>query len=187
MPADTKQKVFDAITELLFEKPSSEIRTREIAERAGVNIATLHYYYGSKDALVATALETATTAGIDAWIGEHLDFDHIREQHLIDYVRFMLLSSVEYEALARTRALNIIGGDTVNATQMLIYDTLHRLISGIRPELSADEQRIKATLLYSVALSLACSDRETSAFLEMDLMDPSAIDVYARRLVKAVL
>jgi AcrR family transcriptional regulator len=42
------QATFDAIAELGFEG----LRTRAVAERAGVNVATLHYYYPTKQALV---------------------------------------------------------------------------------------------------------------------------------------
>src|SRR5580692_8395078 len=42
------QAAFDVIAEAGFEG----LRTRAVAERAGVNIATLHYYFPSKQALV---------------------------------------------------------------------------------------------------------------------------------------
>jgi TetR/AcrR family transcriptional regulator, regulator of cefoperazone and chloramphenicol sensitivity len=42
------QAAFDVIAEVGFEG----LRTRSVAERAGVNIATLHYYYPSKQDLI---------------------------------------------------------------------------------------------------------------------------------------
>jgi len=42
------QATFDAISELGFEG----LRTRVVAERGGVNVATLHYYFPSKQALI---------------------------------------------------------------------------------------------------------------------------------------
>jgi TetR/AcrR family transcriptional regulator, regulator of cefoperazone and chloramphenicol sensitivity len=42
------QATFDAIAELGFEG----LRTRVVAERAGVNVATLHYYFPTKQALI---------------------------------------------------------------------------------------------------------------------------------------
>lgn len=42
------EAAFDVIAEVGFEG----LRTRAVAERAGVNIATLHYYFPSKQALV---------------------------------------------------------------------------------------------------------------------------------------
>src|ERR1700757_1934596 len=42
------QATFDAIAELGFEG----LRTRAVAGRAGVNVATLHYYFPTKQALI---------------------------------------------------------------------------------------------------------------------------------------
>src|SRR5262249_55200991 len=42
------QATFDAISGLGFEG----LRTRVVAERGGVNVATLHYYFPSKQALI---------------------------------------------------------------------------------------------------------------------------------------
>ncbi len=50
------QAAFDTIAEVGFEG----LRTRAVAERAGVNIATLHYYFPSKQALIE---------GLAQWIG----------------------------------------------------------------------------------------------------------------------
>gem|GEM_PF-1055386 len=50
------QAAFDTIAEAGFEG----LRTRAVAQRAGVNIATLHYYFPSKQALIE---------GLAQWIG----------------------------------------------------------------------------------------------------------------------
>jgi AcrR family transcriptional regulator len=41
-----------AAYELIAEKGFEELRTRDVAMRAGVNIATLHYYFASKEDLI---------------------------------------------------------------------------------------------------------------------------------------
>jgi AcrR family transcriptional regulator len=46
----------------LVEVGFEHITTRRIAESAGVNIATLHYYFGSKEALLAEAVGTEIAA-----------------------------------------------------------------------------------------------------------------------------
>ena len=47
----TEQKIFDAAAEIFFEKGLQGSRMQEIADRAGINKALLHYYYRSKDKL----------------------------------------------------------------------------------------------------------------------------------------
>lgn len=50
-----RQDLLDAGFTLIAEKGFEGLRTRDIAARAGLNVAMLHYYFGSKDALL-TAL-----------------------------------------------------------------------------------------------------------------------------------
>jgi AcrR family transcriptional regulator len=47
-----QQALVRAAYELIAEKGFEGLRTRDVAERAGVNIATLHYYFHSKEDLI---------------------------------------------------------------------------------------------------------------------------------------
>lgn len=47
----TEQKIFDAAHELFVQKGMDGARMQEIADRAGINKALLHYYYRSKEKL----------------------------------------------------------------------------------------------------------------------------------------
>lgn len=46
-----------AAYELIAEKGFERLRTRDVAARAGVNIATLHYYFASKEDLIRGVVE----------------------------------------------------------------------------------------------------------------------------------
>lgn len=48
-----RQDLVRAATALIAERGFEGLRTREVAARAGVNIATLHYYFVTKEALVS--------------------------------------------------------------------------------------------------------------------------------------
>src|SRR2546423_6517886 len=53
MPGDERRRsLVLAAYELIADKGFEELRTRDVAARAGVNIATLHYYFGSKEDLI---------------------------------------------------------------------------------------------------------------------------------------
>ncbi len=68
MPAITTQKressedrraaIAHAARELIVEKGVEGLRTRDIAERVGINIATLHYHVPTKEALIRLVAET---------------------------------------------------------------------------------------------------------------------------------
>src|ERR1700740_950377 len=48
-----KLSIVRAAYEIIAEKGFENLRTREVAQRVGVNVATLHYYFPSKQTLVA--------------------------------------------------------------------------------------------------------------------------------------
>jgi AcrR family transcriptional regulator len=57
--AETRQRLLHATVELMAEIGIDRVRTRSIAERAGVNPALVHYHFGSVAALVLEAAQDA--------------------------------------------------------------------------------------------------------------------------------
>ena len=55
---DRRLAIAAAARDLIVEKGFEGLRTRDIAERVGINIATLHYHVPSKEALIALVAET---------------------------------------------------------------------------------------------------------------------------------
>jgi TetR/AcrR family transcriptional regulator len=51
---NTEQKIFDAATELFLEKGVDRTSVREIASKAGINLALMNYYFRSKENLFST-------------------------------------------------------------------------------------------------------------------------------------
>ena len=55
--ADIRQQIMDAAVDLFAHQGYAATSVRVIAERVGVNPAMIHYYFGSKEALLHAALE----------------------------------------------------------------------------------------------------------------------------------
>lgn len=55
---DRRRAIAAAARALIVEKGFEGLRTRDIAERVGINIATLHYHVPSKEALIELVAET---------------------------------------------------------------------------------------------------------------------------------
>ena len=53
---DRRRELLDAAIAVIAERGIEGLRTREIAARAGVNIATLHYYFATKEILLLAVL-----------------------------------------------------------------------------------------------------------------------------------
>lgn len=63
--AGTRERILQAAIELIAEVGGDRVRTRAVAERAGVNQALVHYHFGSITALVHAADEAAMTRESD--------------------------------------------------------------------------------------------------------------------------
>src|SRR5581483_5581272 len=57
---DRRGDLLRATIEVIARKGIEGLRTREVAARAGVNISTLHYYFGTKEALLHAVLRHIT-------------------------------------------------------------------------------------------------------------------------------
>ncbi|MGV3766992.1 MAG: TetR/AcrR family transcriptional regulator [Chitinophagaceae bacterium] len=58
---NTEQKILSAARQVFIEKGLSGARMQDIADKAGINKALLHYYFRSKDKLFETVFQEAAT------------------------------------------------------------------------------------------------------------------------------
>ena len=78
-PEETRSRILAATRALIAKKGRRGTTTREIAELAGVNEATLFRHFGSKDAIIATTVEhfcpTVELAGVLTGLNGDLESD----------------------------------------------------------------------------------------------------------------
>ena len=82
----TREKVAQAALEVLSASSVNTLTVRDIAARAGVNVATVHYYFRTKDAVVAEALRRFFLPVL-AYLNEMLEVDLPPREKLL---RFLL-------------------------------------------------------------------------------------------------
>jgi AcrR family transcriptional regulator len=63
---DRRAKIVAAALRLIADEGAAPLTTRKIAREAGVNLGTLHYFFGSKHALLMAVLEEVTSRMIAA-------------------------------------------------------------------------------------------------------------------------
>ncbi len=91
--ADSEARIFDAALEVFARKGRDGARMQEIADRAGINRALLHYYFRTKDHLydeVSAHLFRQFQESLDAALDPDLPFpDMLRAfvDHYVDYIR----------------------------------------------------------------------------------------------------
>jgi|SRR5215216_1246413 len=60
-PADVRRtELVQAAFDLIAERGLEELRTRDIAAKVGINISTLHYYFDTKESLIAAVVDHMT-------------------------------------------------------------------------------------------------------------------------------
>jgi len=75
----TRDRLITAAGELIVEVGWAGITTRQISERAGVNNALVHYYFGSKDDLLLEAAGTAFAEEAEGPFAAVVDADSVAE------------------------------------------------------------------------------------------------------------
>ena len=63
-PAETRQEILKAAEESFAASGFVGATTRQVATRAGVNVATLHYHFGNKERLYRAVLDAAVSGEI---------------------------------------------------------------------------------------------------------------------------
>ncbi|MBU1305698.1 MAG: TetR/AcrR family transcriptional regulator [Alphaproteobacteria bacterium] len=107
---DRRAAIALAARDLIAEKGFEGLRTRDIAERVGINIATLHYHVPSKEALIALVAESLRIAFAEqsrAHVRDGLTPTQLLELEFDDYAELLgdkhVLISVMTELLEKAR------------------------------------------------------------------------------------
>src|ERR1700750_2240643 len=85
---DRRAEIARAARALIVEKGVEGLRTRDIAERVGINIATLHYHVPSKEALIELVADSLRDAFIQQTIDRPRDHLSAAERMELEFVAF---------------------------------------------------------------------------------------------------
>jgi AcrR family transcriptional regulator len=165
---------FNQIAERGFEG----LRTREVAAGVGVNIATLHYYYPTKEALIRGVVAHAMDRFRSTLAPHGSPADQLRNH--LRAVRKLLRDEPEVGAVmgelalrsARDASLARIMGEAFQAWHRTLLGLLKRAASDgvLARELDYDDVAalIMATLTSMTLPSTASSDRTDRAFRQLE-------------------
>ncbi len=88
----TEQKILTAATEVITAKGKAGTRMQEIADRAGVNKALLHYYFRSKNALYRRILENVFSELMDNILKDmpqEVSFEQFLRKFIRNHISFL--------------------------------------------------------------------------------------------------
>ncbi|MEV6070296.1 helix-turn-helix domain-containing protein [Nocardia sp. NPDC052001] len=156
----TRQKLLTVAERLLLESGFDAVSVRAINAAAGMNPASVHYHFGSKEALVAALLEdrlgpiwrerldTALARRREGWIPSIAE--------LIDVV-VDPLAELAADPVGRLRlnllARVVLGGrEQAWSAQWFVFDPWVELLLAVRPELSEREAAGRWGLAFTLIL-----------------------------------
>lgn len=89
LPDSTEQKIFDAAHEIFIHKGMDGAKMQEIADRAGINKALLHYYYRSKEKLYETVARAIIGRAIPI-VRQLIEADYPLEEKIRRFIDFYI-------------------------------------------------------------------------------------------------
>ncbi len=88
----TEERILEAATKVFTEKGYEATRTRDIAQEANINIASLHYYYRSKEKLFELVVRRAmndSSKHMDQIFSSNLPLHEKIRQFVVGYIDFL--------------------------------------------------------------------------------------------------
>ena len=173
-----RQELVLAAFHQIAERGFEGLRTREVAAEAGVNIATLHYYFPTKEALIRGVLEHAMSR-FRSTLAPHGSPENQLRNHL-RAVRRLLQDEPQLGAVMGELALRSARDAAIAALMRETYDAWHATMRGLlrravndgelRPELDSDEAAaLVVTTLTAMTLPIAAGSHTELALRQLEL------------------
>lgn len=165
---------FDLIAEHGFEG----LRTRDVAASVGVNIATLHYYFPTKESLIRGVLEEAMVRFRSTLAPHGSPADQLRNH--LRAVRKLLVDDPELKAVMGELALRSARDSSIAAIMTEMYEGWHATVrgllrravkeGGLRPDADSDgvAALVVATLTAATLPTLSRTPRSDQALRQLE-------------------
>jgi AcrR family transcriptional regulator len=175
---DRRQALVVAAYNQIAERGFEGLRTREVAAQAGVNIATLHYYFPTKEALIRGVLGHAMQRFRSTLAPHGSPADQLRNHFRA--VRALLRKEPQLRAVMGELALRSARDPAIAGIMRETNDAWHRTLRGLlrravkeghlRPELNTDDVAalVVATLMSVTLPTVAAADRTDQAFHQLE-------------------
>ncbi len=173
-----RQDLVLAAFNLIAERGFEGLRTRDVAAQVGVNIATLHYYFPTKEALIRAVVEHAMSR-FQTTLAPHGSAEDQLRNHL-RAVRDLLRSEPQVGAVMAELALRSARDPAIAAIVRGTFDGWHTTMRGLlrravtkghlNSELDSEEVAalIIATLTSLCLPTVSSSDRGDLALRQLE-------------------
>ncbi len=169
-----RQELVLAAFNLIAEHGFEGLRTRDVAAEVGVNIATLHYYFPTKEALIRGVLEYAM-GRFRSTLAPHGSPDDQLRNHL-RAVRKLLADEPELGSVMGELALRSGRDESIARIMAQMYETWHTTLRGLlrravkeghlRPEL--DNDGVAALVIVTLTAMMTSAPRTDQALRQLE-------------------
>jgi AcrR family transcriptional regulator len=175
---DRRQALVQAAFNQIAERGFEGLRTREVAAEVGVNIATLHYYFPTKEALIRGVVELAMQRFRSTLAPHGSSADQLRNH--LRAVRQLLLKEPQLGAVMGELALRSARDPAIARITEETNEAWHRTVRGLlkraardghlRPEMDSDDVAalVLATLTSMTLPSVAKATRTDQAVRQLE-------------------
>lgn len=187
---DARKRIILAAIDILNSEGVSGITTRSIAEKAGVNSASVNYYYGSKDNLIDHALNMTLEHVFSDWMMileiEELDIP-VRIYCLLD---FTMEGVLKYPGIVRSHLFDPLGKEkTRKAFAEKTGSLLDRISTMLEERISQTKENLRLSLgqMLLTVISAAMIPELFTAITEKDITEAQARSRFILFLLKQFL
>ncbi len=182
----TRDRIFRAATEIFEEKGYTGARMQEIADRAGINKALLHYYFRTKELLFRSVFHMLLKKMFEKIISiftEESSFKEKLKRYLDEHIEFMIknpkLPIFLLNELSRNPALAEDLKEMVNNNQLkeLIYTRHSKELKGYGIKKNDMPQLMVTVVSFSIFPFAA---RDMIKIMMPDLNDNKNFNTYMR-------
>jgi AcrR family transcriptional regulator len=175
---DRRQALVQAAFNQIAERGFEGLRTREVAAEVGVNIATLHYYFPTKEALIRGVVELSMQRFRSTLAPHGSSADQLRNH--LRAVRRLLREEPQLGAVMGELALRSARDPTIALIVEQTNEAWHRMVRGLlkraareghlRPDLDSDDVAaiVVATLTSMTLPAVAGAARADQALRQLE-------------------
>ena len=172
--AKRRDELVLAAFKLIAENGFEGLRTRDVAAMVGVNIATLHYYFPTKESLIRGVLEYAMGRFRTTLAPHGSPSDQLRNH--LRAVQKLLAEEPELGSVMGELALRSARDKSIAAIMTETYDAWHSTLRGLlrravkegnlRPELDSDG--VAALVIATVTAMMTAAPRTDQALRQLE-------------------
>jgi AcrR family transcriptional regulator len=187
-----KEKIIIATIECIEKTGIQAVTVRDIAKQAGVNIAAVSYYFGSKENLLSEALRFSLYSTLNQNIEEVLRTNPTPEQMLKAIFKDFFQGALNFPNLTKA---HIYGPFVNGGNDGIIIEWLNDLASRLAAKiegsghLNIDSEKLKMALVQMISNMLFWSlfPDMFNNFLAVDFRDPIQQDKFIDLLLERYL